>query len=45
MTQEKIQAEDIQIITDSQLYTYFTYPYSEETKIRAGYGWHGYIEL
>ncbi len=45
MTQEKIQTEDIQIITDSQLYTYFTYPYSEETKIRAGYGWHGYIEL
>ena len=45
MKQEKINIEDIEIVTDDNSYSYLTYPYTNDTKLIAGYGWHGYIEL
>ena len=45
MAQEKIKEEDIEIVTEKGSFSYFTYPYSESTRLQAGYGWHGYIEL
>lgn len=45
MEQEKIKTEDIEIVTAEGCYSYSTYPYSEGTRLQAGYGWHGYIEL
>ena len=45
MKQEKINIEDIEIVTDDKSYSYLTYPYTNDTKLIAGYGWHGYIEL
>ena len=43
--QSKINIEDIEIVTDDKSYSYLTYPYTNDTKLIAGYGWHGYIEL
>lgn len=45
MEQEKITTGDMEIVTDEQSYSYSTYPYDEGTRLQAGYGWHGYIEL